>query len=417
MSVIPYTESRMLQYRGPGSSEEHNLRGEQNYKDLVYLYNKIAQISSDSDYAYTSIAKQIYSIGEYLDSIEDRIAALEEAESNLVFYGSSQVDTDRFNGSAFEVQSADRLSFSEPYNLLTLPLVPGSSVSKVRFLNDDGSLSVSTGLETVVIPVTPSADDTDAVIETSQPYDAIRSKPGRVWERNATTAATDANGAQCYLYIRIPNELSITSKSNVVMLTPYPIFDVDILDISYSTNTNVKLSDSASWTALNSTALYDSNSDAIGYVPPGGWAGDAIVDSGAKAFYFDPAVVTAIRIKFRQTSYYVNGSEYTYSYGLSNLDIRYDKFLSTGKAIIKLDAPDGETISAVDSVTPKAYNISQSDLDDAFEYRVLWETAFDSGVYTTTPVALSSRIWLEVTLNEVRSGYTPAISSILVNYS
>jgi hypothetical protein len=40
MSEFIYTKKRTKQYNGPLNSDDHNARIEENYKDLVYLYNK-----------------------------------------------------------------------------------------------------------------------------------------------------------------------------------------------------------------------------------------------------------------------------------------------------------------------------------------------------------------------------------------
>ena len=40
MSEFIYTQKRTRQYNGPVDSSDHNARIEENYKDLVYLYNK-----------------------------------------------------------------------------------------------------------------------------------------------------------------------------------------------------------------------------------------------------------------------------------------------------------------------------------------------------------------------------------------
>lgn len=417
MADTPYTQQRSRPNRGPQSSEDYNAWVEETYKDLVYVYNKSAQLQVDLDGATSTIFKQLLSMASQVDQFDDRLSALEAGDQTLVFYSNEQIDNDRFNGTGYEIAGTAQNSFHRNYNLLTLPYFADSSVSKIRFVNDDGTFNVANGLETLVEPILTSTDDADAVIDTSSPYDAIQGRPGRVWERNVISDTTLTQGAQCYLYIRIPNELSVTGLSNGLMFTPYPIFDVDILEMAYSTDPNVALSTASTWTMFNEDDLYINNDEAVGHIAPGAWAGDEIINSGPKLFYFKPQAISAIRLKLQQNSYLERGAKYVYSYGLSNIDVRYDKFAATGKSLIRLDAPDGETISSIESVEPLIWNVSQGDVNDVFSYRVIWETAFNSGSYTTSPVSLSQRVWLEITLNQVESGYTPAISSILVNYT
>ncbi len=417
MSDTPYLQRRPSRGRGPQESEDYNDWQEEVYKDNVYVYNKAGQLQVDLNSATGVMFKELLAISATIDTFEDRLTALEKSDKALAFYSHEQIDNDRFNGTAYEVSPVTRCSFHKNYNQLTLPYYAESSVSKVRYISDDGTFNVSNGLECLVAPIIASTDTTTATIDTSSPYDAIQNKPGRVWERNVLSSVTAANGAQCYLYIRIPNELSATGLSNSIMFHPYPITDVDILEVAYSTDPNVALTPTSTWTPLNENDWYMNNPDAVGNVPPGAWAGDEMINSGPQLFYFKPMNMSAIRLKIQQNSYMERGNKYVYSYGLSNLDIRYDKFAATGKCMVRLDAPPATTINKVTSVDPQIWNVAQANLKSAFSYRVIWETAFNSGIYTTSPVSASQRVWLEITLNQVSGGYTPALSSLIVNYT
>jgi hypothetical protein len=418
MSVTPYTQKRLHQHRGPQSSQDYNERLDENYRDFAFLYNALEQIKNEGKFAYSALFKQLYSMSEILDTFDERLLALERTDGVLTFATNEQIDIARFDGTPYQlVDEVDHLTWHPRFGALTLPYVANSSMSKIKYYNDDGSFALSNGLEVLVLPDNASTDDADAVVETSSPFDAIQARPGLVWERNVISNTADVSGAKCSLFIRIPNEMSVTANSNAILLHPFPMFGADILDISYSTDPSVALSNASDWTTLNVNDWYLNNAEAVGHVPPGAWTGDELLNSGPKMFYFEPKPIAAIRITLRQNSYYVRGGKYLYSYGLSDIDVRYDKFLPTGKSIIRLDAPPGETISAITSVEPKIWNVSQALLNDVFSYRVIWETSFNSGNYTLNPVASSQRVWLEVTLDQVVSGYTPVLSSLIANYT
>ncbi len=420
MSISPYTQKRTAQDRGPQQSDDYNARVEENYRDLMYLYNHSATLRNDMEGSFSAVFKQLLSITTQINQFDTRLDALEAGGNTLVFSSYEQIDTDRFNsanGGTYNVPAVDRLSYQKNYNALTLPYLSDSSLSKLRFTNDDGTYNVANGLEVLVVPVAASADAGTAVVETSSPYDAILGRTGRVWERNVLANATHANGAQCYMYVRIPNELSITGTANSISFTPFPVFDVDVMEIAYATDPHISLTSTTGWTMMNEDDWYINNNEAVGHIPPGAWTGDAILNSGPKLFYFEPEPITAIRFMLRQNSYYTRGTQYLYTYGLADLDVRYDKFLGTGKTIIRLDAPSGDVINNITSVSPKVWNVAQSNLNAVFDYRVIWETAFNSGSYTLTPVSASQRVWLEITLHEVSPGYTPSLTSVLVNYT
>lgn len=418
MTNTPYTQKRNERFRGP-LSEDFNAQIEEQFRDLVYLYNISAQQKDDAGKGFLVYLKELTAAASALVSIESRLTALEAASNTVSFTSENQIDNTRFDATAYKINAVDQCTFSSMYNILTLPKVTSSSMSKIKFTNDDGTYSIPSTLETYISGSASSADTSTAVIDTSQPYNAIVASPGKVWERNVIASAPNVTyGAEMYFYIRIPNDLSTTADTNNISLTPFPMKTVDILEIAYSTDPNIALNSStATWTVFNSTQTYYNAPGAAGNIIPGGWSGDAILASGARSFYFNPKPITALRFKLRQKNYYTEGSKTIYSYGLSKLDVRYDKFLDTGKTIIRFDAPAGDTISNIVSLTPQIWNVPEYQVSSVFSYRVIWETAYNSNVYTLNKVPSSQRIWIEVTLNKTPEGGTPSLSGLILKYT
>lgn len=416
MADAPYTKKRNHQFRGPQSSEDYNLRVEENYKDLVFLYNKYAALDNDLDKGFEVFIKELLSIARGISDFEARLNVLEAGASKVGFYSANQIDNDRFNSTAFSISEVDRCTYQNTYGTLTLPKVEASSISKVRYANSDGTFSIPASLEMNVIPDVTSIDTVNSVIDTAQPYNCLLGVPGKVWDRNVIASSPSVQGARCYLFIKVPSDLSIVADVNALLLNVFPLKSTDILSIEYTTSSYPKLDNTEDWTPINDTGRYDGDTEAIGYLPPGGWSGDEILDAGAKIFYFDPKPVTAFRIKLQQKNYFTEGGSYVYSYGLSKLDVRFDKFLSTGKTIIRFDAPSGSTISSVEEISPKIWNIPLHRVNDSFSVRTIWETSYNSGTYTLTPVPFSSRVWLEVTLNQTPEGGTPALNALNIRY-
>jgi hypothetical protein len=114
-----------------------------------------------------------------------------------------------------------------------------------------------------------------------------------------------------------------------------------------------------------------------------------------------------------QRNYFKELGSYIYTYGLSDLDIRYDKFLTSGKTIIKFDAPSGEMINEVISVTPKIYNVPLSQMSNAFSHRVIYS---DGGIYSLANPGSSSSVWIEVTLNMLGDKTAPVLSDLEIQY-
>ena len=99
------------------------------------------------------------------------------------------------------------------------------------------------------------------------------------------------------------------------------------------------------------------------------------------------------------------------------MDVRYDKFLPSGRSIFKFTPKNGDLISSILSVTPKIYNVSPSLLGNVFSYRVLYGTPGVGGtVYSEDNPGSSDEVWIEVTLNMLDDKTAPILTDLVVNY-
>jgi len=411
-----YTKKRNAQSRGPTTSEDYNDRIEENYRDLVVLYNRTGSLKEDMRAFYGRLAQDFLSLQKRYDELVSRVSVLEDATNTLTFYSATQIDNDRFDSSEYAVPAASRCYHDENHGLVVLPR--SSSVSKLRLTNADGTQFIPSSFEALAsnVPGALDGDSGSEVIE-SDIYYSIVNEVGKVWERHVVASAADAEGAAVDLYIRVPTEFLTTAKANVFVIHPYPIFGCDVESISYSTAQDVNLNSTDGYTPLNSGLFSNGNDDAVGWVAPGAWTDDKIVKCGSKAFYFDPKTVTGLKIRLRQKSYLNEGGKALYAYGVSHMDLRYDSFADTGRTIIRFDAPTGSTISSVSDVELDMFNVAVGEKPFLFDYRVIWETSHESGTYTTEPVPLSQRVWVEITLNKANTGTTPALSGMTIAYS
>jgi hypothetical protein len=417
MADAPYTQLRHAQWRGPSTSDDYNARIEENYKDLVILYNRIRMINVELAEFYRRVIKDQYGITRLLNELEARVETLEAASTQMTFRTIDQVDTDRFNPTPYAISPVNQLTFDTRYGIVVLPRVDTSSLSKLYFTNSLGEEMLPPTLETRVVPLQTTADSSSATIDSSDPMLAVVRKPGRVWERNVITNTANPNGAVLTFYLKVPTDLYTTDKSNVVVLQPFPAFSTDILEVSYTSNVDLVMQDTDGYTPLNDQGLHAGDAGAVGWLPPGGFPNDSIINAGPREYYFDPRVVTGLRIRLQTTHYAMEASQYVYSYGLTQLDLRYDKFMSTGKAMLKFTPATGTTISSVDDVVPDIWNVPNYAMDDVFSWRAIWETSPGSGTYSTTPVPNSPQVWIEVTLNQTENSGTPAMSGLTVSYS
>lgn len=417
MAESLYSEQEWAQFRGPTTSENYNKRVENLYKDLVAIKNRVGLLQENAYLNRRRFVRDHFHIMKMTEDMLARLETLEMNEEKLIFSHTDQVDTDRFDGTDFEILENDRLTWDSQHGLMLLPRVTTSSVSKVRFANTNGQTLIPPSLEAIATGTTGTADTPSAFIDSSDIMQAILQDAGAIWERNVVVDAPDVDHAEVTLYMRLPTDYAINEDTNCIIIHPYPMMGCDIVDVAYSTDTSVVLNETDGYTPINEDGFYDGDTLSVGWVAPGGWGStdDIITNSGPKAFYFDPKPVTGIRIKLRQRHYWIENLKYVYSYGLSHLDVRYDKFRETGKTIVRYDMPSGYTISQVGGVSPNIYNVSNAELDDIFSYRVIWETSYDSGVYTLEPVADSTRVWIEVTLNKTLGKGSPALARLAIS--
>jgi len=414
MSEIIRTQKRDIRYNGIVDSADYNARIEENYQDLVTLYNKANTLESKLQQAFERVIKDHAFLSNAVQDLEDRLAALEANDSVLSLYSATQIDYATFLSTAYTISSTDLLSFDPYYNTISLPIVSGSSTSKVKFYNPTTGQVVPDFFKTSIDNSYSGVDSSGSVVDTTPTYYAILDDPNKIWKRNIVSNTANNAGAQMMFYVKIPTEYTGSNKTNCIKFNPYPMRSVDIFSIEYTTNSNPNLIESDGWYDLNVDGLYNGQTAAIGKVPPGGWAtagSDKISNSGPLCFYFGDLEITAIRIKMNQRNYFKELNRYIYSYGLSDLDIRYDKFLTTGKTIVKFDAPSGKLISEVTNVTPYIYNVPPSLLSTAFSYRVIYE---DGGSYTLSNPGSSSSVWIEVTLNMLDDKTPPVLSDLKV---
>ena len=417
MSELIYTKRRTRQYNGPLNSDDHNSRIEENYQDLVYLYNKYNVFDQKLSEAFERVLKDHIFINQYIKDMDNRITALESAENLISIHSLSQIDLLAIPASELSIQTDELLSYDPVYNIVTLPKIEGSSTSKVKFFSQNDGQVIPNFFETKVGNTLAGVDGPGAIIDSTNVHNAILDRSDKYWKRSIIANAPSIYGAQTYVYVKIPSEFSGSKKCNYFKLNPFPAFGVDIMSIEYTTNSNVTMSQSDGWEPLNKDKIYDGVTEAIGSVPPGGWStvgADIISNAGPIAFYFAELEITAIRFLMRQKNYLVENNKYIYTYGLSDMDIRYDKFLPSGRIIFKFNAPQGEVIDNINYVTPKIFNVSESLLSEVFDYRVIYN---DGAIYTTENPGSSNSVWIEVTLNQLSDGTAPVLSDLIINYN
>jgi hypothetical protein len=423
MAEIMNTKKRDMQYGGPVDSNDYNSRIEENYQDLLYLYNKANVVDSKLEQAFERVLKDQAMLSNAVNDLRDRVSALEAGNNRTSIHSFNQIQFSRFNSTDFSIGPNELLTVDPHYNIITLPKVPNASSSKIKFYNSSAGQVVSDLFKTSVQNNLGGIDTPGAIVNTTPVYNAIMDDPSKVWSRTLISDTNSLGAAQMMFYCKIPAEFTGSLKANCLKLNPYPMHSVNVYSIEYTNKINPTLTDADGWTPLNFNSLYDGEVEAVGHVPPGAWiinGSDEIVNSGPLCFYFADLDMTAVRIILRQENYFKELNKYIYTYGLSDFDIRYDKFASSGKTILNFKAPPDKLIASINGVDPVMFNVPRSLASQAFSYRVIYP--FDSGSefidssYTVSNPGASAEVWIEITLNMLEDKTAPVLSDLIIDY-
>lgn len=418
MSEFIYTEKKPVQYHGPLSSTDFNERSEQNYADLVYLYNKYGVLDKKITEIIERVIKENIYLSSALSDLKNRIRVMESINTNQIsIHSKSQINLSAFANTSYAIPASLALEFNDYYNTITLPKVSSSSHSKIKFVNSTKGQVIPDFLETRIDPNLAGGDGNGALIDTTPVQYAFLNQPDKVWRRNVILTEPNPFGVSMYLYIKIPTGTVGNSLANYVSLAPYPSSGVDVVRVEYTTAVNPNMTDKDLYQSFN-PGYYDGEYDAIGKVSPGGWStvgSDTIVNSGPLQFITSDKNITAVRILLRQRNYIKENNSYIYTYGLSDVDIRYEKYLSTGRTFIRFDAPTGNTIREILNVSPKIYNVSPSLLSSVFTHKIYYPVISGSETtYSLVNPETSDHVYVEVTLNMLDDMVPPVLSDLII---
>jgi hypothetical protein len=86
--------------------------------------------------------------------------------------------------------------------------------------------------------------------------------------------------------------------------------------------------------------------------------------------------------------------------------------MPTGKTFIKFTAPDGKTINEILNVSPKIYNVPQSQVSQISSYRVFYPSGGTYGPNSNT--GTSSHVYIELTMSMADNKIPPVLSDLII---
>ncbi len=409
-----YTKKRNAQWRGPTTSEDYNARIEENYNDLTIQTNQIEVLKDNLDFVRRTLIKAS------INGVDRISAKLEElntmgALNDCFFQGINLFeDNDRFDSTEFAIDPNNRLRYDPSYRVFTLPRIDSGSFSKLKFVSRDGQEIISPNFKVYIEPIGDVEAREENFIDANDFYNCIISDfTRRGWEVNSVVDSSYSGVSAFRVYVSIPDDMSLVRESNTMLFNPLFSGSCDLSDVQYTTQRNVTFSPSDNWQDFN-VPKFPLSIDNRWVLPDDG---EDINECLGTLFSFPPLPVTAVAFTLSTSSKLVDDNNVNvYSNGLHKFDIRYEKYLGEGQAMLRIES-DGDAISSVDSVTPILANCSSSEAPSSFSFEPVWETSEDSGIYTLDPVPGSSKVWLRVTLRKTINGGAPTMPFLIVEKS
>ena len=316
---IPDIKEREFKYRTKMSSHELNELQNEAFKDILDLFNKSNELQKNLYEFNTinSIETSVYS--KRLNETMLRMHGLEELYNNL----KAQDDEYRYQSKfAYEAEILDddfRAIVHKDTNDITENTI--SSVSKTHIYDETyDEILVPDDIQTYLGPDTFTIGENIFSIEDSEVKNIFDTTESNVWYRKITTN-TDIDEIENELVIGLPENIITTRLVNEVVIQPFPLGYVDIMDILYKTN--------GSWVRIpgfetHHDAIEETYTDTFGNQ----YKRTIIPNTGNIRFNFKALQMNQIKIKLRQRNYVYDSTldRRIWYLGLRNVDVLYNRY-------------------------------------------------------------------------------------------
>jgi hypothetical protein len=308
---MPYqinTRRQSYPLRGPTSSKKLNDSNDQIVSDLHGLNNMMSAIESRMEEMFNVLYDESRFLRRRVNSIEllERSRNLINGRNGIRLFH-SQTMYDISNLGFFGGDISLRPQVLPIYGLATLP---NNAVEQKFFTNSiyNGEVIVP---EDLVVEVTNTFIDPGSSTATNHEPGAIEIRPGEpknafngvnrsYWVRTVIYPGdSDVTEVQVQLTVTLPSQNN--TLSNIMVIHPYPLGSVDILEISTSPD-------------LTSSFTQLSHKDAP-------TTQSSINNSRELMYVFQPQDIDQVRIKIRQRNFVLENGKKVFRYGLQELGL------------------------------------------------------------------------------------------------
>ena len=316
---IPDIQQREFKYRTKMDSHELNDLQTEAFKDILDLFNK-ANLLQKNLYEF-NLANGIESIvyAKRLNQALLRLNQTEELYNNLKSNGEEYRYQTRFAYEANTLNDDYKAIVNKETNNITANIV--SSVSKTHVYNEtyDETL-IPDSIQAFVGPDSFVVGNNIFSIEDSEINNMFDPNDANVWYRKVITNA-DVESIENEVVIALPEDIITTRLVNQIILKPFPIGYMDIMDIQYKTN--------GAWVSIPGFFNHK-NCEEEPYMDSfsNQYTRKVIKDAGNLQFDFKATQINQLKIKIRQrhSEFDPTTNHKTWYLGIRGLDVLYNHY-------------------------------------------------------------------------------------------
>ena len=316
---IPDIKDREFKYRTKMNSHDLNDLQTEAFKDILDLFNK-ANLLQKSLYEFNTangIESVVYS--KRLTQAMQKLNQVEELYNNLKATSKEYRYQTRFAYEGNTISDDYKAIINKETNNITANIV--SSVSKTHVYNEtyDETL-IPDSIQTFIGPDTFVVGNNIFSIEDSEVNNMFDPNDANVWYRKVVTNA-DVEEIENEVIIALPEDIITTRLVNQIILKPFPVGYMDIMDIQYKTN--------GAWVSIPGFFNHQLCEEEIYTdIYANQYTRKVIKDSGNLQFDFKATQMNQLKIKLRQRhcEYDAATNHKTWYLGIRSLDVLYNQY-------------------------------------------------------------------------------------------
>lgn len=351
---VPEIQKREFKYRTKMSSHELNELQSEAFKDILDLFNK-ANLLQKNLYEFNltgTIETNVYE--RRLSEAELKMRELEELYNNLKSTEKEYRYQTRY---AYQSEVIDD-SYKATLNKYTNDVIAGiiSSVSKTRLYDETyDEILIPDSIKAYIGPNTFTIGGSIFSIEDSDITNIFDGTNNNVWYRKVVTDDS-INEIENEIIIALPEDIITTRLVNEIIIQPFPLGHIDIIDVQYKTN--------GSWVRIpgfenHFGAEEESYTDIFGNA----YKRIVIPNSNNLRFNFKSLQMNQVKIKLRQRNFDYDSTlnRRIWYLGIRNVDVLYNRYSSDNTIFsTTFEFPETDKLIKVYDVEPLFNNVKST---------------------------------------------------------